>query len=456
MNRMEFALSVGEKVRALLNDPAFSLRHRMEPQDFTRKRLLPFPVVVLLVLQKSLKSIQLHAQEFLGQLANGGPWQMVTSPAITQARAKLKVSAFEELNEAAVLEPFYAQKELVQLWHGFRLLGIDSAVLRLPTRKDLFEEFGGQVIERPEEGRGTCANLVVQGRLSSLFDCLNGLGLETLLGPYSKNDEQEKIGERLLAQKHLERLHKGDLALMDAGYPAFELLSLTQRTGADFVVRCGSASFKQAQVLLAENVENRSVRTTLHANSQQARLACKEKGLPTSLEVRFVSVRLPSGQLEVLVTSLLEESLYPIEFFKAAYAKRWGEETWFGGLKGLLELENFSGLTREAIMQDIAAAMFISNLETVLSEPAAQELRKSTACCKHPRKMNRAVSLHALKHHIVDLFLGEKPMEEVLEELTRLFKANPVRERPHRAPPRSAPSTARALHHQRHCKKIVF
>ena len=46
-------------------------RHRRRAHDFTRQCVLTFPVLLLLLLQKSLKSLQTHAQEFLWQLADG-------------------------------------------------------------------------------------------------------------------------------------------------------------------------------------------------------------------------------------------------------------------------------------------------------------------------------------------------------------------------------------------------
>ena len=48
--------------------------------------------------------------------------------------------------------------------------------------------------------------------------------------------------------------------------------------------------------------------------------------------------------------------------------KRWGIETFFGVLKGRLNLENFSGKTAESVKQDFYSTIFISNLETILTE----------------------------------------------------------------------------------------
>jgi len=58
-----------ENLRTQLCDPAFKERHRSHAKAFTRRRLLTFPVVMLLVLQKTARSVQRHLHEFFQMLA---------------------------------------------------------------------------------------------------------------------------------------------------------------------------------------------------------------------------------------------------------------------------------------------------------------------------------------------------------------------------------------------------
>src|ERR1039458_1803658 len=109
-------LMVGQ-MRRLIAEPAFLARHRVNNKVFTRRRHLRFDVVVLLILQKTLKSIQLHLREFFTVLGNGA--HTVTAGAWTQARAKFRYTAFIELNQAAVIGMFYGNEgQPVDLWHG--------------------------------------------------------------------------------------------------------------------------------------------------------------------------------------------------------------------------------------------------------------------------------------------------------------------------------------------------
>ena len=64
-------IKLTEQLRVRLRDGDFLKRHRVRPEDFTRQCQLTFPVVMLFVLQKTVKSIQRHLHEFLGELAAG-------------------------------------------------------------------------------------------------------------------------------------------------------------------------------------------------------------------------------------------------------------------------------------------------------------------------------------------------------------------------------------------------
>src|ERR1022692_3735676 len=56
------------------------------------------------------------------------------------------------------------------------------------------------------------------------------------------------------------------------------------------------------------------------------------------MRMRFVSLRLPSGELEVLATSLLEEERYPTEELLTVYHWRWGHETFYLDAHAFCEL----------------------------------------------------------------------------------------------------------------------
>lgn len=436
-----------EQLRDRLRDGDFLSRHRVRPEDFTRQCQLTFPVVMLFVLQKTVKSIQRHLHEFLSELAGGQLFEPVSAGAWTHARAKLKHTAFIELNQECVLPAFYGvERTDLQRWRGHRLLGVDSSALRLPNQEELGKEFGW--MESCNQ-RGATGIRYPEARISVLYDVLNRCGLDARL-------ESNRCGEVSLAMEQAAQLQPGDVVLNDQGYTGYLYLAVVLKHGGHFIARCSTRSFLTAQELFRLNRANRSRVVWLHALPQQ-KAQCQQLGLPLKIQVRFVSLRLPTGELEVLATSLLDEALYPAEEFLTVYHWRWGHETFHLMLKGRLDLENFSGLTVEAVRQDFHAAVLLCNLESILSQPAEAELRQANTPGVRPVKLNRSVCYHALKHDLLDLLYREIPAAEVITRLMRLFQGAPVAMRPDRKPPkRRNASLNRSYHYLRRVKKIVF
>jgi hypothetical protein len=113
-------------------------------------------------------------------------------------------------------------------------------------------------------------------------------------------------------------------------------------------------------------------------------------------------------------------------------------------------------LSAEAIRQDLHATIFLSNLESILIQPAQARLRQASAQRKHPAQVNHAVSFHALKSQIIQLLVSEEPIGQVLPKLERMFLDNPVSARPGRKVPRQKQSAWRSYHYQRNTRKSVF
>jgi len=439
------ALALIEQLRQRLVAPDLCARHRRRATDFTRERVLTFPVLMLLLLQKSLKSLQAHLHEFLGQLAGGAPAVSLSGGALTHARAKLCASAFAELNEtvlATVYGPTHAA--LVQRWQGHRLLAVDSSLVRLPARQALGEKFGWVACVNQHGPR----ERYPQGRVSVLYDVLNELALDPRLAAAT-------VAETTLAHEHLAQVQPGDVLLNDRGYTGYRWFVAVRGAGGHFVSRCSRGSFAAVQALFTRGVADVSVGVTLAA-PKEVRAECRARGWPLELRVRLVTVRLASGELEVLATSLLEEARYPLPELSAVYWRRWGQETYYGRLKGRLDLEHASGTTVAAVAQDFHASVLLANVESVVIGPAQAAVAAHTARRQQAAQVNRAVSLHALKHRLIELLTSRVPAAAVLAQLTECFQANPVSVRPGRQVPRRAYSPARSYHYQRRMKKIVF
>lgn len=435
-----------ETLRAKLHDQEFLARHRVRPQDFTRTRHLPFAVLMLFLLQQTIKSIQRHLHEFFDDLAQGELFEPLTPGAVTHARAKLKASAFIELNEACVVPTIYGPEHPIQRWRGHRLVGLDSSLVRLPKSEELGKAFGWK---EAANQNGATDTRYPEARLSVIYDLLNRVGWNARLEPSTR-------GEVALAMEQLPHLQPGDVEVNDRGYTGDMYLARVRQQQAHFIARCSTGSFLAAQELFGRNQANQSQWVRLLAPADQ-KAECLRLGLPLHMVVRFVSLRLPSGELEVLATSLLDETMYPTEEFLTVYHWRWEHETFHLMLKGRLELENFSGKTVEAVQQDVQAAVLLSNLESVLSEPTQAGLQEQNSSGTFAHQVNRSNSYHALKDQVLDLLYRDIPVPIVIHKLMRWFKGSPVVVRPDRkAPRRPKPSFHRSYHFQRRVKKTVF
>jgi hypothetical protein len=385
--------------------------------------------------------MQLVLNEFIGKL--GVHFGTATGSAFTQARAKLLHTAFIELNEKAIVRVCYADG-FYRSYRGFRLLAVDGSKVILPNEDEIIKHFGSiKIANQLETTQGQYPVAIA----SVLYDVLNNIAIDSILAP-------AKAYEVDLAIEHLSSYTAcRDLLTFDRNYPSYVFLAFLTQMGIDFVGRCSRSSFKQARIMFEEPIESWTV--TLSPDRSK-RKEVQSLELPSEINVRFVRVILDTGEVEVLVTSLLDESLYPNEDFKELYNLRWGVETFYGTIKGRLNLENFTGKSVEAVRQDFYSTIFISGLESMLTEDAQQELDEKTPGNKHPQKVNKNVSFNAIKNHAVELFYKEQDTAVILEKLTQLFKVNPVSVRNQRKVPRKKSKPRALLNYHKRIKKICF
>ncbi len=426
------------KSRNELKSEAFIKAHRASEKHFTRKRSLPFVTLTTLIMRKSVKSMQNVVNEAMSWL----DLPPVTASAYSQARYKLKHTAFIALNQTAIVETVYSDENYHKFW-GFRVLAIDGSKVVLPNTKNVREEFGTISYSNGK-------NSEIKGKhpyalASVLYDVLNRIAIDARLG-------KARAYEIDLAVAHLAHTKEKDLLTMDRNYPSYRMLAQLTQSNRDYVIRCSAASFSAARKMLkGEGKESQTV--TLKPCAEQMPII-RKLGLPVSIKVRFVRVKLSTGENEVLVTSLYNEKNYPSAGFSKLYYLRWGIETFYGLLKTRLELENFTGTQAEAVRQDFHSSVYLTGLESILTDAAQKQLDSKKT--KYPQSVNRSVSFNAIKNHAFDLLLGDTETNDIEEKLTALFLTNPTITRKHRNPPRKKSSARRLLNFHKRQKKHCF
>ena len=423
----------------LLGSDSVTMRHKQLAGAFTRKRVLTFQVMVILMLAKGMKSLQLSLNEFIPKLGLAVP--TVSNAAYSKARAKFRHTAFIELNQEAVVRTMYEDGDY-QTYNGLRVLAVDGSKVQLPTNDETRAVFGtfayrSQLPQVHGENSYALASV--------LYDVLNRVALDARFAPCSSYEVD-------LAAEHLPYLQANDLTVYDRGYCSFRMMALASRAKGHFLIRCHDNSFKVVNAMLCGEGPD-DVITEITVNKKFLANP-KNKGLPQKLAIRFVRVTLDSGEYEVLATSLLDQQQFTFDNFKKLYWLRWGIETFYGVLKTRLGLENFSGLSAESIRQDFYAAVLLTGIESILTEDAEEQLEQQRG--GHPKKVNKAVSFNAIKYRAFELFMGDAPQDETLAELTELFTTSPTLVRKDRKPPRNNPSSHRILGFWRRKRKAVF
>jgi hypothetical protein len=404
-------------LKSVINGSEFMGRHRQSEKDFTRQRWLTFLTVVLFLLNMIKRAIQDELDEFFKLIQSGQVAQRVVSKsAFSQARQKLKYTAFIDLNTAQV--SYFYQHFEPQSWHGLRLLAMDGSLADLPNRTAICDHFG---VWRPAAG-GECP----KARVSQLFDVLNKVTVAALIAP-------KEQGERTLAGQHCQHLGPADLVLLDHGYPAFWLFRAIVAQGANF---CARMSLTEWQVVGHFVASGQKEQIVWLRPAYQARKACQAHHLPIEpLQVRLVRVDLDNGEIVVLATSFLNLMTFPYPCFTDLSLYRWPIETDYRHLKTRLEVENWTGLTVSAIYQDFHATVFTKNLTAILTQPAQQALIQNSSAKQYQYQVNMANLFSKMKDTILLLFYSANPLpllHLLWQQMTRTLE--PIR--PNRSFPR--------------------
>ena len=416
-------------------------RFRVQAMDFTRERALTWPVVILIMLRGQKVSLQTAVNKFFSAL--GEVWRVVTASAYRQARQKVQPEVFVYLNAVACEEYYarYGAENEVVLWQGHRVLGMDGSYLNLPDTAETRREFRVQTNQYPGAEQ-------VQALASVLYDLRNDVGLSVALGP----KQAEKTH---LFATHLAVTRCGDVVVCDRAYADYSVMAMLLAQQCHFVIRFPRQSFTVVNAFWASPVQERVVTLTVPAS---ARTYVTEQQLPSTLRVRLLKVQLPSGEVEVLGTDLLDARRYPTVEFKGVYGWRWNHETYHDRIKNIFEVERFSGKSVHTIKQDFYGAIFLATVESMLSKPAQAELtaQGEARACRTAPQVNRAVSYVTVLEHIVQL-LGDPHHSpaSTLAAIERLLLTSPTRHRPGRHFPRLKRSAAFRLRFAKYGKRIV-
>lgn len=398
-------------MREAIFSQELAVKFKMKEQDFTRNRKQPFSATLLFMFNLLRKSLAIEIDGFVRYLNDrfsSGNTQHFTPSAFIQNRKKIDPTVFNHLSEV-IIENFYtADNNTLNLLNGFRVLAADGSRITLPFTMELKKCYG---VTKNQFGGS-----IVQARASVLYDVLNGITLDAVL-------ENLNEGERDLALKHAYQWKKNDLIIYDRGYPSYDFINEHVKLKTDCLIRVKLTH--NAIVTAFVSAGKKSIITEIRPQKNQS-FKDKEYSRNGTLKVRLLRVDLPGGEVEVLMTTLLDSQKYPAKMFKELYFLRWGVETFYDELKNKLKVEHFTGYSQVSIQQDFFCAIFISNLQSVMVHDIEEELCAQNKDKKYNYKVNTNLSYGFLKNRILELLYQEAPLERIFQELETLFLKNTI------------------------------
>lgn len=398
-------------------------RHCDHPTAFSRCRKLPLPTLVAFMLTGMRMSIQAELDTFFAHLRQQAQLvHEVSEQAFAQARAKLSLTAIPRLNDWLIARA--ERDRFVPRWRGLRLVAADASTLRFGLRASHVK-------------RAALADQILFG----LF--LPGPDLMLAASLHSVHER----GERQFLIEHLDRLSPDDLLLLDRGYPCRWLVGVLNQRAIKFCMRVDNTDtgFACVREFVRSDANERIVMLRAPDKQDAIDYECPRKPQRVRL-VRNVS---PNGEQRVLMTNLFDDKLYPASCFGELYHKRWSIEEAFKRLKHRLNLEHVTGLTQQAVVQDVAAKIVCDNLQALVAMTA-----QADADLPEDKRINHAYAHTALKPLMPILLLGRmvaRKVRKLLRGLLDLIAGRTYQHRENLSKPRKPGQKPHKTMSQKNC-----
>lgn len=403
MKATNLYLEIVRYLHYIIFDDYYCRRSTKRQMDFSRTRKMSFTDYILAIVRGTKTSLQAGLNAFFDAQKNS---QIEYSKqAFSKGRQRIKPEAFQELYQAVVFK-FYEKAEL-RSWRGYQLFGIDGTRLNLPCTNELEELYGSQTSQGAAQ---------VQALVSCLYDLLNGIIADVRFAG-CKSSERDAAQEMIQAFS-IKNVSKA-VFIMDRGYPSAKLINAIMQTGQKFVMRCSTEFLRAMRLPEIDNI-----------------ITYKFAKLKEPLKLRVVKLPLSEENVEYLVTNLYEEDI-SLDEFKWLYKQRWGIETKYDDIKNKLQIENFTGYSPDAVLQDFYATVFLANLAGVLEFELQDQVEAAHADPenKHKYKMNMSMTISELKKSVVEMLAARSLLkrERLFLKITGRLQKAVVPVRPNRS-----------------------
>jgi len=349
-------------VRKVLPDPAIEQACNVLSYKYRRRVITPIVAVLHMILAAiwpeesfaaSWQVLWASVASRYGQVAGKSP----SLGSVAKARARLPIELWKKLFEW-ISQRAQILSEQFDKWRGLRVILLDGTCISMPDVPQLFREFG-----TPTGFHGKCKYPLA--RLVTLCIANTMTVLDYALGGYNQD-------ENALAHRILTSLKKGDLLLADRHFAAAHFYFYYRSLGLEFLTRAHQC-LKISRIKHITSYSQHDFLGWLKINKNYRQ---KDPELPEKIMVRFIRTMVRvRGERKVvwLISSLLDDKLYPAGEIVELYGKRWRIETLFREVKINLSADALRSRTTEGVCKEVAARVVAINVvRTIMLEAAIE------------------------------------------------------------------------------------
>jgi len=407
-----------DELSTLIYSTDFIQRNKAEKSCFTRNRKISFQDIIFFILSLPQLSLPNALAEFFPNKLNP-ILPAFTKQAFSKARNKVLSSAFRELfYKSTEVKKFY---KTYPTWNRFHILAIDGTFLQVPDTLRCRKHFG---VSRNQ------FRSMPQPKVSALYDISRDLIIDVQIDKKSTSEKNqcEQLMKRFY-EDDLNHEKHNSIILFDRGYPGREMFHFISQYNGFFVMRTTTIGNGVIKEITSCEMGDHII------NYKWEKKVC---------HLRVLKFQINENTIETLVTNVFDSKI-SLEEFKKLYSMRWGIETKYRELKSYLLLENFCGITPNAVEQEIYATLFMANMGSVLKTYADIEIKKERQK-KWEYCANRKQLLGNLAKNMKMLLQKTRKKSGILKNLLEAAIKNRSQKRPDRHCERKLTLNRRKFH----------
>lgn len=290
-------------------------------------------------------------------------WESTPSAgALSKARSHLDVEDCREVWQAAVAKARSIMPPQPELLEGRRIFAFDATRVVSPSTAGARKLWGQPSAKDGEKHHNPQAMMVAAWELTT------GIPVDIALLGY-------RGSERRGALALVDALSPGNVALFDRGYHGREFFGAFIAKGVDIVARMTTGDAKaweEVARFLSSGEDDAVVEVGLEAGIGRRPMRLIRRRFP-----RGAPHKGQSRDRMVIMTTLLDSSVYSSQTIIDLYAKRWDIETRFREIKISYGLETFHSTRVDGIEQEIYAVLTWMTLAAMVGHMAQEEMERT-------------------------------------------------------------------------------